>query len=104
MSDSSTKFFPGFPLTGKDGQPLQTRDLRDGEAKCKFECGTIIHTKQDDGADGHCGACCQAAVDLRTARVKPLHEAAKKAAEEKIKKIKAAQAKAAKSESLTAGK
>ena len=86
---TDTKLFDGFPVTAK-------RDPRPGEALCSFKCGTIIDGR-DDGAGGHCGMCCPRAVALRAARVKPLHEATVKAADEKVKKIKAAQAKAAKS-------
>lgn len=52
------------------------RDPREGEALCRFNCGTIVNTKdRGDGAEGHCGMCHPEAIALRTARVAPIHEA-----------------------------
>ena len=53
-------------------QVLPSRALKDSEALCSFGCGCIV-----EKVDGDCGMCCPEAVSLRTARVAPLHEAAK---------------------------
>lgn len=79
MSTPETKLFDGFPITAN-------RAPRDGEALCAFKCGTIVdHNDKADGNEGHCGMCCQLAVQNRINRVKPIHEAAVAKAEKEGK-------------------
>jgi len=73
------------------------RKLRDGESLCTYNCGTIIRTDDKaDGAQGHCGMCCPAAIDARTKRVAPIHKAAEEKAEKEGKERAARHAKEAK--------
>ncbi len=61
--------------------PAPKRGLKANEALCKFGCNTIIDKNDKaDGEKGHCGMCCDEAIECRTKRVTPIHEAAKKAA------------------------
>ncbi len=53
----------------------EIRRLRAHEAMCKYGCRSIVDTRDGDGAQGHCGMCCDKARATRAKRVAPIHAA-----------------------------